>query len=612
MSSDLSAPAVAGRCLFCNLGCAHELEPMGALGWRPRYGGEDSDPLCPRGQMLADLLQQPSRVHRPKLRDESLPLAAAVSALASQLRVGDGELMPLTIWLDGNMAAEDILAAHGFSAGYGGGSRILLHLPPHELGAAEGLDMAGVTPVGPERWAEADAFLCLGDPLSAHPPVARHLLRRGKERSATPVVVMDAGAGYLSTASPDFFVVRPGREDPLLEWLLAASAASAGNGPSRFPPQELELDAGDQERLLGTVQRLRSARRPAVVVAPQAGDRAGWRLAVGRAARWAAERGGTVTLLAGHANGLAAARLGRRLGMTDWYGGVGTEDRDAGAVLVAGWDPSSAYPEAAWAPAVEGARFVAMATPFPPADGSWVDLLLPLALGVEAGGGYLLADGRRHHLDPLLAPPAGVLPLRELLAGLAAELGFEVPAQEEADLLTATPLPEPLPAPPTGPTAPGPGPEGNGGMLAVLGAAPAQYFDGQITGHSAWAARVQPLPEMLVGPANARTLGLATGGMARLSNERGAALVRVKVAHQQPESAGCFAEVRAGPHLSSWLLIRGADAAVRRLAGRPGDPDQAGTLLVQAEPVAAPRGIYNYNPMTAAGPGSLAEAAHGD
>lgn len=603
MSSDLSAPAGAGRCLFCNLGCAHELEPVGVNGWRPRYGGEAADPLCPRGQMLADLLQQPARLQRPALRDGPLPLAAAVSRLAGMLGTGDddGEPMPLTVWLDGNMAVEDILEAHAFCAAYRGRTRILLHLPPHELGAAEGLDAAGVSPVGPAEWEQADAFLCLGDPLSSHPPVARHLLRRGKQRSATPLVVMDAGAGYLSTASKDFFLVRPGAETLLLESLVAAQADGSGRS---FPP-ELELDAGDEERIRQAAQRLRAAKRPAVVIAPQNGSRAGWRAVTERAARWAAERGGTVTLLTGHANALAAARLGRRLGIADWHSGIEAEAGDNGVLLVAGWDPSSAYPRAAWAPSAQRACHVVLATTFPPAERDWVDISLPLALGAEAGGGYLLADGRLRHLDPLVAPPAGIVTLREMLARLAAELGLGLPAAEQTDLLGAAPLPGPAADAPV----PAVGGAGNGQTLAVLGAASAHYFDGHITGHSQWTARVQALPELLVGPADAQALGLAGAGVACLSNEQGSALVRVRVAHQQPSHAGCFAEVCVSPHLRGWLLIRGAGAAVRRLAAWPAGSGQPGTLHVQAAPVAE---AGTRKPMGAARPTSLAEAAHGD
>ena len=65
MSSETQDVCPVGHCLFCSLGCQLQLEQFAPQRWRPTYTGNGSShQLCARGQMLGDLIHQPSRVYR--------------------------------------------------------------------------------------------------------------------------------------------------------------------------------------------------------------------------------------------------------------------------------------------------------------------------------------------------------------------------------------------------------------------------------------------------------------------------------------------------------------------------------------------------------------------
>ncbi len=596
MSFETRGRTPVGRCTLCSLGCEVQLEEYALRSWRPVPTCDQNGRMCARGQMLGDLLGQPARVYRAKGRSGEVRTSEVLRGLAERLRRradGGGRLV---VWLDGNVAVEDLAAAHAYCLRRDGPTRLLVHLPPHELGAVEGLDIGGVPQTAPSFWPLADAFLVVGNPLATHPPTASRLMRWGRERADTPMVVIDSAPGVVGGFAQHKLLCRPGYE----YWVVTAVVVSAGLDAARMSLPEQSLlrriihDSGVQaERIDRAAEQLRSAHHPAVVIAPASGSAERWRALSATAAGWVKQRKGMASVLTGSANALAVSRYARQHGIASWAENCNEgEGEPNDLLLVIGFDPSSGYPQGGWQPAVKRSREVIFAGAFPPFDDRWADWIVPMAIpGAEVGGTYVFADGQRHRVDPLMAPPTGALSVRDLFGDLATEeaaRGSEhrpekvcTPAIRDEDLMSrvgGSSLEVPS----------APILNGNGGWPVVLIADPVQYFDGQMTRHARWIKASKVLPELHVSPADAATMGMKAGQIVKLVDKDREALVRLAVARDQPEVGGCLAErsPRAAP--AGWLAVSGCFSEVRRLASwrfdHADEPTHSGTIGVRVEP----------------------------
>jgi len=601
MSSEPRKNSVFGRCLFCNLGCRLDLEEYAPQRWRPGPRVDGPGPLCARGQMVADLLAHPDRVYRPRGSGREYEYSKVIRELADRWRAASGADGCLEIWLDGNVALEDLAAAHAFCGALGERARLLVHLPPCELGAVEGLDSAGVSQCPPSRWAEADAFLIVGNPLASHPPVASNLMRWGRARGETPTVVIDSVPGVTGSYASQSLICRPGYE----YWVVAAIVTAAGLADERgwLPHadvcRQVVIDSGvDLDRVRRAATQLRSARRPAVVIAPQSGSRERWRGLTAAAALWASQRGGSVTVLTGYANALGAARFMGHRGIQDWATGLSASGRaKPGVLLVVGWDPSSAYPRRCWADNGRPGGYVASACAIKPLEADWVDLVTPLAFGFEAAGTYLLAEGPASGVAPVMAPPSGVSSVGKFFADLGKEItgrpvdvsgkaGPMSAAVSEADVATMANLPQIAgPQPPTRDDRPG--------IEVALTADPLQYGDGHITGRSRWSRMLDLLPELRISVQDSEALGLSDGDVTMVSNEQGQARARIVVTGDRMETVVCYGPSSESVRAAGWGGISGGHPAVRRLApwraGLADEAAQAGAIRVEIAPVPCKR-----------------------
>jgi len=603
MFSEPSTGGQGGCCLFCNLACPVGVEEFAPRCWRPSLNGRGESRrrggVCARGLMLADLISQPARLYRAQGPAGDVTLDEAVGMLADRLR-GAGARDGIELWLDGNVALEDLAAARVFCARRGGFARLRVHVPPHELGAVEGLDAAGVAQTPPEQWAEADAFVVIGDPLAGHPPVAPLLMRWGRARRETPMVVIDSVAGITSLYASQALICKPGYEF----WVAAALLNDAGpEGLTGWLPDHAsgQRQVSDSGVGLDSVHRaatqLRSARRPAVVVAPSAGTRSAWRAVAALVGKWASSRGGTITVLTSYANALGVSRYLRRQEVAEWTFGWDGDGMTPDVLWIVGWDPSSAYPGGAWEAVARRSGFVVFCGAFPPVQAEWFDMQVPLALGSEAGGTYVTAEGAARSVGGVLPPPEGVPTIRALLAMVDGRLGggrasgsnvLDRPTVQEEQFAPSpvayTVPPEPVRA------------ESIELLSVALRSDATHYFDGQITRHARWAGIATPQPELHLSPADAKRFGVAEGGTAVVRNARGEVYVRVFVERNQPQFAGCGGEGSAGGGaVGGWGGITGALAEVRKLADwtadAAGEPADAGVLRVHVEPRTSARGV---------------------
>ncbi len=565
-----AAGTPTSRCLLCSLGCATRLEQFAPQRWRPLFDGTGP---CARGQLLADLVQSPTRLYRPQTRAGQPRLATLLDELRERLTRTDSRT---AVWLDGNVALEDLAAAHAFAKSCEAGCDVLVHLPPAERGAAAGLTAAGVPQADPADWENADAFLVVGNPLATHPACARWLLRSGPARARTPCVVIDASAGFLTSYAQHTLLCRPGCE----AWTLAALLATTVPQPQSASSEHSLADTGVSRTALDqAAERLATAQRPAVILAPQAGSHAAWRTLAEQATTWARDRHGTISVLTTSANALGVTPLMHKLDLRDWCSSLAADTSTSATILlVVGWDPTSAYPRAVWEPAFAAAEEVILADTFPPADPLPYDAWLPLALPSEAGGTYLLADGQTHDISGMIAPPAGVPTVRQLFAHLAGAPGeasvWQLPEGATTHLGAA---------PEAGPLAP-PQPTPVHSWPAVLIADPTQYADGHMTRHATWSARADLLPELRIAPADARRLNLADGQTTLVANAQGQARVRVTLA-AQPAGGGCYGDPSpVTGQRTGWLALQNSSPEVRALgtarAGHADDSTDAGLLHI--------------------------------
>jgi anaerobic selenocysteine-containing dehydrogenase len=578
MSSDPGARTATGRCLFCNLGCPLQLELFAPHRWRPQFNGTTT--TCARGQMLSDLLQSPHRLYRPRSGNAEVRLDTAIDALAR--RIADPATARVAIWMDAGLAIEELAAAQRFCAAQPERRHLLIQVPTGELGATEGLDAAGVPQAAPDEGRSPDVFLIVGNPLATHPAAARWLFRPDAPPRRPPAIVVDSSASPLTTYGAPALICRPGAEWAVLAALLHAAGFTASQ--DMLPANVGESAGVAPAALQQAAERLRDSRQPAALIAPQAGRRDTWRALTAAAASGTHAKDGWTCVLTTHANALGYARYARRQGIGDWWtAALHGRNQPADLLLVVGWDPTSAAPRALWEPMLAAAQHAVLLSAFPPADATAYQAILPLALPAEAGGSFVLADGRVTRVEPVLPPPPGVPTALHILSRLTGQPGPADPTVVEEQLMSTAP--EVVPVPTAAPDLPA-----TGGWPAVLIAEPTQYADGQLTRHACWSQQVEPYPELRLAPRDAHTLGVRDGQLVTIHNVQGRARVRIAVAARQPIATACYAEpttrgdARQPP---GWLAVGSAAPAVRRLLGlRFGQADDlaaTGVLAVEIE-----------------------------
>jgi len=582
MSSESTGASNVGRCLFCNLGCRLQLEQYAPQRWRPVYEGNNNGKLCARGQIMADLIHSPARLYRPQSRDGQYLLSETIQSLASRIQVNRG-LKKLTIWLNGNVALEDLAVARNLCEQLGEAAELLVHMPMHEMGSVEGLDAAGVPQASPDDWLTADAVLVVGNPLVTHPPIAPCLMRWGRARHDKPMVVVDSFAGITGNFASDHLICRPGYEYWVVASILAVAGIkdSLGVMPGNDIIQEVMSGSGIGPSLIDqAADKLKSAKRPAVIIAGQSGGTERWRALTALAANWAKQQGGMVTVLTGCANALGVSRYMRRHDIQAWSSAMNNNQvNETNVLLIVGWDPFSAYPESMWKRSLEHAGCVALASAFRPASMNRVDELLPLAMGSETGGSYVLANGEMQTIEALMMPPSGVPTVRELCTELGRKCdirlnGFHVSQDEISPSSKSISIKIP----------PSPSREVPGGWPAVMRADPTQYFDGQMTRNARWSQASDLLPELWLSSEDAGFMGLTNGQITEIKNTQGKAKIRIVVAHDQPKFGGCFAEIANTAQASGWMAVNGSYSEIRKLASwqtdREDESKESGTIYI--------------------------------
>ena len=510
----------ASRCLFCNVGCPVRVIRSGPDRYLPDYvPHEGYAGLCGRGSVLVDLLDHSYRIrdaHRHGEVRETLSVEAAAREMAEALRSAGSA----AVIVDGNYGVDTVAAAGRFAQD--AGARWAAFVPPSDESLVRGLDAAGCEFVGPEALEEADALLVIGDVFATHPVAAHWILGARAKQPRIPLFVLADACGVTTEFASAYFQPFPGDG-------AAAAVASIRTGRAEgVGPEALPLARWREE--------LRAAKRPAIVVAADSGRASVSRLA-SEAAALAKELGAAVCPLTVYGNAWGAVRAASA-------GGAVTVEQiltdPPQALLVIGTDLESALAPQAVASALGAVETLVYMGPMPNRTSRCAALVLPAAFPFEDAGRALLGPGREVAFEPLMAPPAGVPTVRDVLemAGASAEV--------RADLSEAA-----------APAAAGPSsaePRGEG-ILLTLAHDPVHFADGSLTREAAWPQAVVPGPVLRMAREDAEAAGLADGRRAVVQGPGGCVEVGVATCvNQRPGQVRASAAFPAVRNVFGWEL----------------------------------------------------------
>ena len=518
-ASDESLRAPASRCLLCNVGCPVRVMRAGPDQWLPDYVPHAGYAgLCGRGSVLVELADHPDRLrdtHRHGgegrevlgLRAAAAEMAEALRSTRAASRVGDSA----AVIVDGNWDV-DTLAAVGAFAGTVG-AQWAVSLPPSDEALVRGLDSSGCRFVGPEALEQADALLLVGDVFATHPVAAHWILEAKARQPRMPMLVLAASAGVTADFASASFQAAPGAG------LAAAVAAVRTGNASALDPRA--------KGLAGWKDLLKKAKQPMIVVAADAG-RASVLVLAAEVAGLAKELQAAVCPLTTYGNAWGALRTAAA------GGAAGVEDilKDPPeALLVIGADVESSLAPQAVASALSSVLTLVYVGPMPNRTSRRAGLVLPSAFAFEQSGRALLGPGRETAFEPLLAPPAGVPTVREILAlagGGAAKADIASPVAAATARANGEPRGE--------------------GLLLVLANDPVHFSDGSLTREARWPQAVIPRPVLLLAEEDAEAAGVADGRRAVIQGPGGRAEVEVVTdaaqASGQARASAAFPAVR--------------------------------------------------------------------
>ena len=507
-ASSQSGRPPASRCLLCNVGCPVRVIRAGPDQWLPDYVPHAGYAgMCGRGSVLVELADHPDRLRDAHRHGgggrEVLDLRAAAAEMAEALRGADSA----AVIVDGNYDVDTLAAVGAFAKSVK--AKWAVSLPPSDEALVRGLDSAGCRFVGPEALEQADAMLVIGDVFATHPVAAHWILEAKTRQPRMPMLVVAASAGVTADFASASFQAAPGAG-------LAAAVAAIRSGAG-----------ADAKATVGWKEQLAKAKQAAIVVAPDAGRASVLALAA-EVAGLAKELQAAVCPLTTYGNAWGAVRTAAA------GGAAGVEDilKDPPeALLVIGADVESSLAPQAVASALGSVLTLVYVGPMPNRTSRRAGLVLPAAFAFEQSGRALLGPGREAAFEPLLAPPAGVPTVREILAmagGGAAKADIASPVAAATARANGEPKGE--------------------GLLLVLANDPVHFADGSLTREARWPQTVIPRPVLLLAEEDAEAAGLADGRRAVIQGPGGRAEVEVVTdaaqARGQARASAAFPEVR--------------------------------------------------------------------
>jgi hypothetical protein len=395
------------------------------------------------------------------------------SALAGVLDAAGGGL---TVLLDGNLPSEQVAAAAGWQRRWGQ-LKLCLVVEPAEEQMLLGTEASRAEYLSGQELAGCDGFVIVGDAFAANPLCSRGVFDRRRSEPGTPIIVIDPAVGSAAKFATHRMDVAAGMELSALAQLASSVGVETQTVLAGGAPGAAAGDAG---------AALAGCRRLGVILAAEHGRGSNWRQIGYLAGRLAAAMGGGVAVQTTGANALAAVRMGARCGAVSLSEVLADDSR---ARLAIGCDPVGML-------GLPDLRVLAAAAALPNATTDAASILLPAAMAGEHAGTFLVDGADRVWVRPVMPPPAGVPTPDDLLGALALAAGVRPEPVElvDSDLERIHVPPPPAVAPAAAPA----------GTTLLLGRRGDRAGSGALTAHAAWQSAVQPLPELRIGPEDAR------------------------------------------------------------------------------------------------------------
>jgi len=505
------------RCVLCPAGCELSIVSAGPDRWRSEFPLTDNGGLCPRGSALGELLGHPRRILSPAMRDggglKAITMADALGGVLAQ-----SADRALTFLVDAHVPIEQMLEIAAWCANWSQASFCFVVEPAEEM-LLLGAENSGADYLTDEQLADCDGFLIIGDAFAADPICARSVFDQRRSQSRTPIVALDAAAGTPAKFATERIDVAVGKQAEAL-----ANLVDAGGGA------------------------LAGCKRLGVIIAAEYGRGENWRRIGQLAGALAKDKGGGLAVQTVGMNALAAVRLSAALGGTP----LAETASDDGSV-----DVSLGYDQLGMLGWTGGGSFAAAAA-LPNATTEVARFVLPITMPGEWTGTYLAGGSTLVHVEPLLAPPAGILSPAELVGTLARQAGVSQGALANVKTalkrITKGSAPSPL--------------LGHSPSPALLLARRAGHHGcGMWSAHGSWQMAAEDLPDLRIGLAYAQKLKIPN-----------LATVTVRAGSQE-----LLARARHAPELDGEYVVLSESLPEARAMAKSFIEDDTGAL--GAEPV---------------------------
>jgi len=526
------------KCLFCSLCCPMVVEIL-AHG-EPMVEFVDQDPvtqgrLCYRGHFVPELLNHPRRLTSGRVRKEQklVPCSpdVALETVASALKTAIRE--QTLIFIDGNMACEDIGAGLAFAREVLPGCRAVVWMPPDDEQVLAGIADVHSPATKMENLSGSDLVLAIGDPFAGQPVIAKSVLDAKEAARGNQLIVIDTVRGKTARFATIHLQPRLGMD------LAAVAALASGLGidvsdivkcDAKVLPDSAGIDASGVAEV---VEAVKSARAPVVVLSMSAGKHANIRQIACIAARIALKCGSLLPLLT-YGNAVGAWSFARANGaLTTAEAMAALRDRQVNTILSVGAPIADAVPQTWLQVCLNRMSFVASAMPMPSGIDQYAHVSLPLGYWFESDGNAVDGVGNTTELHEMLPPPRGALRVSELFERLGSTITGTAFSSEEDGIPAMSGLKETASRLPVAMAGKAPDP------IILLRADGAGFAEGSIMRQCRWSRVMEHCPSVWVNPADAKASCVNDKDTVTVRTEQGSAQARVNVTNDVP--AGCVA-----------------------------------------------------------------------
>lgn len=223
-------------CLFCSLGCGTAFRMNGENVTAIDYDGA----LCPRGHYNIEYLNHPQRMTEPQIGKRKVSWDEATSFIKNELKIfSKDEVGILISCLASN---EDALAATRLAKALGV-RNILAAGTASDLEAYEGFkwEVPGAQLATLEDIENSEALLIVGDILTRAPVLSKRINKVKYGKRGNKIMVIDPNRTHTSWFATNHLVCKPGSEAVVLAAMAADEFASAAKGTVIFVPGQHKL-----------------------------------------------------------------------------------------------------------------------------------------------------------------------------------------------------------------------------------------------------------------------------------------------------------------------------------------------------------------------------------